>query len=67
MNTLTDKIKNKKPLTIAFLGDSVTQGCFELRIADSKSFEPVYRPWEAYSKKCALPAKMDTKKLQKTK
>ena len=51
MNTLTDKIKNKKPLTIAFLGDSVTQGCFELRIADSKSFEPVYRPWEAYSKK----------------
>lgn len=50
MNTLTDKIKNKKPLTIAFLGDSVTQGCFELRIADSKSFEPVYRPWEAYSK-----------------
>lgn len=51
MNKLTYKIKNKKPLTIAFLGDSVTQGCFELRIADGKGYEPVYRPWEAYSKK----------------
>ena len=31
MNKLADKIKNKKPVTIAFFGDSVTQGCFELR------------------------------------
>ena len=51
MNKLADKIKNKKPVTIAFFGDSVTQGCFELRVAEGKPFEPVYRPWEAYSKK----------------
>jgi len=51
MNKLADKIKNKKPVTIAFFGDSVTQGCFELRVAEGKTFEPVYRPWEAYSKK----------------
>ena len=47
MNKLADKIKNKKPVTIAFFGDSVTQGCFELRVAEGKTFEPVYRPWEA--------------------
>ena len=46
MNKLADKIKNKKPVTIAFFGDSVTQGCFELRVAEGKTFEPVYRPWE---------------------
>jgi acyl-CoA thioesterase-1 len=51
MNTIMDKLRNKKPVTIAFLGDSVTQGCFELRLADGKNIEPVYRPWEAYSKK----------------
>ena len=34
MNKLADKIKNKKPVTIAFFGDSVTQGCFELRVAE---------------------------------
>lgn len=51
MNKLADKIKNKKPVTIAFFGDSVTQGCFELRVAEGKTFEPVYRPWESYSKK----------------
>lgn len=36
MNKLADKIKNKKPVTIAFFGDSVTQGCFELRVAEGK-------------------------------
>lgn len=51
MNKIMEKIKNKQPLTIAFLGDSVTQGCFELCVADGKNFEPVYRPWESYSKK----------------
>ena len=38
MNKLADKIKNKKPVTIAFFGDSVTQGCFELRVAGEGCF-----------------------------
>ena len=38
-------------VTIAFLGDSVTQGCFELVETGEKSFDTVYDAENAYSNK----------------
>ena len=38
-------------VTIAFLGDSVTQGCFEVYKTDSDSIETVFDPVNAYSMK----------------
>ena len=38
-----------KPVTIAFLGDSVTQGCFECYVDDSGGVETVYDYPSAYS------------------
>lgn len=37
-----------RPLTIGFLGDSVTQGCFELYKTGKASFETEFRSFEAY-------------------
>ena len=39
---------NQPPVTIAFLGDSVTQGCFEIYQPDEKSIETVYDQANAY-------------------
>lgn len=39
------------PITIAFLGDSVTQGCFELYKTGEKSFETEFRVNEGYHTK----------------
>ena len=41
-------IKNK-PVTIAFLGDSVTQGCFECYLTDPDSLQTVFDYKSAYS------------------
>lgn len=51
MNVLTEKLNNKKPVAIAFLGDSVTQGCFEIRYTRDDKLEPVYKPGKAYPQK----------------
>lgn len=52
---IIDKIKNKaldiyaeKPVTIAFLGDSVTQGCFECYF-DEKGIQTVFDAKSSYS------------------
>ncbi len=39
------------PVTIAFLGDSVTQGCFECYIDEQDRVDTVFDPEEAYSAK----------------
>ncbi len=39
---------NAEPVTIAFLGDSVTQGCFELYIKPDGNFETVFDKENAY-------------------
>lgn len=48
---LNDKqdIYNGKPVTIAFLGDSVTQGCFECYIKEGGAIETVFDYKSAYS------------------
>ena len=48
-----EKLKNKKqkPILISFLGDSVTQGCFELYPHSTDGFQTVFRPGEAYCQK----------------
>lgn len=40
---------NHKPITIAFLGDSVTQGCFECYTVTEETLETVYDYKSAYS------------------
>lgn len=52
---ITEKIRERMenptgsgPLTIGFLGDSVTQGCFELYKTGECSFETEFRSYEAY-------------------
>ena len=42
-------IYGKKPVTIAFLGDSVTQGCFECYIKNDGGIETVFDYKSAYS------------------
>lgn len=55
---ILEKIKNKQndihqnpSITIAFLGDSVTQGCFELYKTGSESFQTEFRFEEGYHTK----------------
>lgn len=55
---ILEKIKNKQndvyknaPITIAFLGDSVTQGCFELYKTGSESFQTEFRVEDGYHTK----------------
>lgn len=55
---IVEKIKEKqadlysqRPITIAFLGDSVTQGCFECYEPVPNSVETRFYPWEAYCEK----------------
>lgn len=45
------KDKNEKPITIAFLGDSVTQGCFELYKTGECAFETEFRVEDGYHTK----------------
>ncbi|HCH27997.1 MAG TPA: GDSL family lipase, partial [Ruminococcaceae bacterium] len=42
-------IYGEKPVTIAFLGDSVTQGCFECYIKEDGKIETVFDYKSAYS------------------
>ena len=47
---ICEKAKNNsssKPILISFLGDSVTQGCFELYSTGNDDFQTVFRPEEA--------------------
>lgn len=44
-------INNEPPVTIAFLGDSVTQGCFELYVPDDRAIETVFDAENAYHTK----------------
>ena len=49
---LKEKQANKraaKPITVAFIGDSVTQGCFECYMTSETSLETVYDYKSAYS------------------
>ena len=55
---ITDKIKAKqhdiysrRPTTIAFLGDSVTQGCFEIYTKTDGTIDTIYKSEEAYHAK----------------
>ena len=48
---ITDKKENlmeEKVPTVAFIGDSVTHGCFELEVGDQNRVEPVYDVANAY-------------------
>lgn len=40
--------ENPGSVTIAFLGDSVTQGCFEVYQREDQSIAPVFEQWNAY-------------------
>ena len=42
-------ILNSKPITIAFLGDSVTQGCFECYLTSETTLQTVFDYQNAYS------------------
>ena len=46
---LKQKIYENDPVTIAFLGDSVTQGCFECYIKSDGKIETVFDYKSAYS------------------
>lgn len=53
---LIEKLKNKNndmmnyaPVTIAFLGDSVTQGCFEAEVEDETRIVTVFDPENSYA------------------
>lgn len=55
---ITERLKEKaqdinahSPIVISFLGDSVTQGCFELYPTGEKTFQTEFRPDEAFSNK----------------
>lgn len=51
MQNVIELLKEKKPVTIGFLGDSVTQGCFEVFQKRDGGLETIYRPGEAYHHK----------------
>lgn len=44
-----DNLMNNKPITIAFLGDSVTQGCFECYLTSPTTLETVFDYKSAFS------------------
>ena len=44
----SESLGGEEPITIAFLGDSVTQGCFELYYKSNGEMETVYEPEHAY-------------------
>lgn len=44
-------LKGEKPVTIAFFGDSVTQGCFELYKTSDTTFQTEFRVEEGYHTK----------------
>ena len=44
-------VKGAAPVTIAFFGDSVTQGCFELYKTSPKSFQTEFRVEDGYHTK----------------
>ena len=44
-----DNLWDNKPITIAFLGDSVTQGCFECYLTSPSTLETVFDYKSAYS------------------
>ena len=46
-----DDMYGASPVTVAFLGDSVTHGCFELTVAGENTFDTVYERHNAYSVK----------------
>ena len=41
-------VKGADPVTIAFFGDSVTQGCFELYKTSPQSFQTEFRVEDGY-------------------
>lgn len=47
--TAKQKMYHNKPVTIAFFGDSVTQGCFECYVSSANTVESVYDYKSAYS------------------
>ena len=47
-NEKQNNLKSAKPITIAFIGDSVTQGCFECYVKGDK-IVPVFDYKNAYS------------------
>lgn len=53
INKIIKKSKDGRepPVTIAFLGDSVTQGCFELYKTDERSFQTEFRVEDGYHTK----------------
>lgn len=46
-------LRGEPPVTIAFLGDSVTQGCYECYKTGEKSIETVFERTQAYSTRLA--------------
>lgn len=51
---ITENTRNfgqRRPVVIGFLGDSVTQGCFELYRKDADNLETEFRSYEAYHSK----------------
>ena len=46
-----DDLYGASPVTVAFLGDSVTHGCFELRLVNEQAFDTVYERRNSYSER----------------
>lgn len=56
VNKICSKIKNpfgESPVTIAFLGDSITQGCFDVYIDNNKNVQTFYDKKNAYHNQLA--------------
>ena len=51
MKRVMEKLKNGNPAILAFLGDSVTQGCFEISFSREDVLETSYRQRQGYPHK----------------
>lgn len=51
LNRKSKNIGAFRPPVLAFTGDSVTQGCFELYVKEGGRVETIFKPSEAYSQK----------------
>lgn len=48
MRKVVEKLKNGKSVVLAFLGDSITQGCFEIAYSREGMLETAYRSGQGY-------------------
>ncbi len=51
LKAAAENLGSSRPILIGFLGDSVTQGCFELYTPEETSIQTEFRSYESYSAK----------------